>query len=325
MANLIRTLRAIPNLKSRLLAFEARQLQMMAEIRLSRKSLTSTAGRLEATELELGRILAQQQEEKSSKDLKDYEFKIFSQWGEDGILQHLVREIPIAHKTFIEFGVEDFSESNCRFLMMKDNWRGFVIDGSDENITRLKQSPYYWKHDLTGKCAFITRSNIDSLLRESGFDSDLGILSVDIDGVDYWVFEAIDNFRPRILILEYNAVFGSDRPITVPYSDDFVRTDRHHTNLYCGASLPALAHLAGLKGYALVGTNSAGNNAFFVRNDLVSDRVPATTVEQAFQPSIFRESRDENGQLTFVSGIDRLELIRGLPAVDVTTGESVTV
>ncbi len=242
---------------------------------------------------------------------------MFSQWGEDGIIQHLTRTVDIKNKTFIEFGVEDFFESNCRFLMMKDDWRGFVIDGSRENIAKLKKSNFYWKHHLDAVDAFITKDNINALLAKSGFDADLGILSVDLDGNDYYVLEAIENFRPRILICEYNPIFGATRKISVPYSTNFQRTAAHFSNLYWGASLGAMTHIADIKGYALVGTNNASTNAFYVRKELVNSRVEVLSVEEAYSPSNYRDSRDENGALTYIRGADRFEVIRGLPVFDV--------
>jgi hypothetical protein len=285
----------------------------------SKEQLSRLAVDLDEVKINQGKILSVLNEQRNSKSLHDYEFSVFSQWGEDGIIQHLTRIVDIGNKTFIEFGVEDFSESNCRFLLVNDNWRGFVIDGSGKNIQELKNSYYYWKYDLVAIEAFITRDNINQLLAESGFEQDLGILSVDIDGNDYYVLDAIANFHPRILICEFNAVFGGTRCISVPYDKDFDRTAKHHSNLYTGASLAAITHLAQNRGYTLVGTNSARNNAFYVRSDLMNDKLQALTVEQAYSPSNFRESRDEHGCLTFVAGDDRLELIRGMPVFNVQT------
>jgi hypothetical protein len=270
--------------------------------------------------LNQGLILARMNQALESPDLKDYEFKVFSQWGEDGIIQRLTAVVPIAQKTFIEFGVEDFSESNSRFLLLKDSWRGFVIDGSSANIKKLKKSELYWRSDLTAVHARITRENINGLLAQSGFDEDLGLLSIDLDGIDYFVLEAIDAFRPRILICEYNALFGPDRAITVPYDAAFARTEKHFSNLYWGASLGAIAGLAGRRGYRLVGTNSAGNNAFFVREDLMDSRLRALGVAEAFTPPSFRESRDEQGKLTHLNAAEGLALIRGLLVLNVETG-----
>jgi hypothetical protein len=274
---------------------------------------------LDEMKINQGLILSALNETRNSTRLVDYEFKIFSQWGEDGILQHLTKAIEIRHKTFIEFGVESFMEANCRFLLMKDNWSGYVIDASSSNISILKNSYFYWKHQIDAVDAFITEENINELLAKSCFDEDLGILSIDIDGNDYYILQAINAVRPRILICEYNAIFGA-RKISVPYEADFFRTRKHHSNLYFGASLSAIDFLANKKGYSLVGTNSNGCNAFFVRNDLVNEKIKVLTAEQAFLPSKIRQSRDKQGNLSYLAGNDGLKEIKGLPVVNVETG-----
>ena len=270
--------------------------------------------------LNQGVILARMNEALGSKRLRDHEFKVFSQWGEDGIIQRLTRVVPLAERTFIEFGVEDFQESNCRFLMTKDYWRGFVIDGASANIKKIKKANFHWRHGLAALQATITRENINDLLAKSGFGEDLGLLSIDLDGADYYVLEAIRDYRPRILICEYNALFGPSRKISVPYDPAFVRAQRHYSNLYWGASLAAMTHMAGVKGYALVGSNSAGNNAFYVRRDLLNDELEVLSPEQAYAPPCFRESRDEQGRLTHLGAAEGLTLIAGLPVFNVDRG-----
>lgn len=293
-----------------------------SQLPLLNAALGLVESRFDQVKLNQGKILARLNRSLGSKRLQDYEFKVFSQWGEDGIIQRLIETVPIRNRTFIEFGVEDFLESNCRFLMMNDNWHGFVMDGSHENIARLKSSYFYWQYALEARQAFVTRENVNQLLAESRFAADLGILSIDLDGVDYWVAQALEHYRPRILIHEYNALFGGERKISVPYDPAFQRSKKHHSHLYWGASLAALTHLAIQRGYSLVGTNSASCNAFYVRNDLLSDALEVLSAEQAYAPSTFRESRDADGRLTFVSGADRLELIRGMPVINVETGAS---
>jgi O-antigen/teichoic acid export membrane protein len=277
--------------------------------------------RLDEVLLTQGALLAQLARQRTGSRLSDFEFKVFSQWGEDGIIQKLIRHLDIPNKAFVEFGVQDFSESNCRFLLMHDNWRGLVIDASTRDMARLRDSPMTWRHHLEVVCEFITRDNIDELIARAGLGHDIGILSVDIDGVDYWVLDAIQRCSPRILIVEYNAVFGPERAISVPYDARFVRTEKHHSNLYFGASLAAFHHLATRRGYSLIGTNSAGSNAFFVRSDQMERcPFPALAPTEAFVESLVRESRDPAGHLSFLAGAERLAAIRGLPVVDVITG-----
>jgi len=293
---------------------------LMNEIKGALQNVWRISERLDEIKINQGLILSALNETRNSTNLADYEFKVFSQWGEDGIIQYLSKTIELRHKTFIEFGVESFMEANCRFLLMKDNWSGYVIDGSPSNIAKLKSSYFYWKYHIDAVDAFVTKDNIDDLLTRSGFDADLGILSIDIDGNDYFILEAINAVRPRILICEYNAVFGATRKISVPYDPDFCRARKHYSKLYFGASLPAITFIANKKGYSLVGTNSSGCNAFFVRDDLLNGKLPTLTAEQAYLTSKIRQSTNQQGNLSYLAGEDRLKEIRGLAVVNVETG-----
>ena len=268
----------------------------------------------------LGRLLSDQNSKSNFDKISDYEFQVFSQWGEDGIIQHLVRKLNISNKIFVEFGVETYHEANTRFLLMKDNWSGLIIDGSKANIDLIKNQSLYWRYSLTAVEAFITAENINSIITSNRINGEIGILSVDIDGNDYWVTKAIDCIQPILLINEYNSVFGPDRAISVPYDQSFVRTSAHHSNLYYGASLAAFTHLANKKGYALVGCNSNGNNAFYVRRDHLSTLKELSTKE-AFVDAKFREARDKDGKLLFLSDSNRYKYIQGLPVINVLTNQ----
>jgi len=267
-----------------------------------------------------GKILEELYSKKQAENLSEYEWMVFSQWGEDGIIQFLIREVVIQNRTFIEFGVEDFFESNCRYLLMSSDWQGFVIDGSDENIRRLQNSHFYWKYDLQSVAAFVDNDNINELLKKSNFNRDLGILSVDIDGNDYHILKAINTFEPRIIISEFNPYFGTERAVSVPYDPNFYRTEKHYSNLYFGASIRAIEHVLNKKGYTLVGTGMTGNNAYFVRNDLMSERLSALAKNTINFNGYCRESRDKNGKLNFLRGEDRANEIKGLPVLNVLTG-----
>ncbi|HUP91419.1 MAG TPA: hypothetical protein VM074_04165 [Solimonas sp.] len=251
--------------------------------------------------------------------LAEVEFRVFSQWGEDGIIEWLVAHLDLPNTRFVEFGVESFREANCRFLLMNRNWKGLVMDGSAEHMASLRKEQLFWKHDLTAHAAFITAENIDGLLRERGFAGPLGLLSIDIDGNDYWVWQAITAVNPAIVVCEYNPVLGDTAPLVVPYDPAFTRFKAHHSGLYFGASIAALRLLAGQRGYEFVGTSSSGINAFFVRSDLAGPVLKLLGAARAF-PSRHRDSRDSSGQLSFTGGVQRFELIRELPAIDVASG-----
>lgn len=266
-----------------------------------------------------GRLLASQVRA-SATNFREAEFKVFSQFGDDGIIQYLIArlEIPQELTSFVEFGVQDYSESNTRFLLLNDNWRGLVMDGDKGNIESITVRDMYWRHDLTALCRWIDRDNINAILEESGFSGPIGILSIDIDGNDYWVWQRIEAVQPVIVIAEYNSVFGARQAITVPYEPAFHRTKAHYSNLYWGASLSALASLARAKGYAFVGSNLAGNNAYFVHETYLGrGGVVAVAPEQGYVESRFRESRDERGRLTYLGGAARRRMIAGMPVYDV--------
>jgi hypothetical protein len=297
--------------------------ELSRDIEELRRGLHQLSVRTDEIKVNQGVILARMNRQLGSRRLKDYQFKVFSQWGEDGIIQRLVETVEITVPTFIEFGVEDFTESNCRFLMIKDSWRGFVIDASSAHIKKIRKAAFTWRHGLVAHEARITAENINELLALSGLGADLGILSIDLDGNDYHVLEAITVVRPRILICEYNALFGPSRKLTVPYDPQFQRTHAHSSNLYWGASIAAITAAAARKGYQLVGGNTAGNNAFFVRSDLMSDGLEALSPAEAYAPPCFRESRDAEGRLTHLGPEEGLALIRGLPVLDLDRGEVV--
>lgn len=253
--------------------------------------------------------------------LNQAEFKVFSQWGEDGILQFLVARVRPLEPTFVEFGTQDYTESNTRFLLMNDNWSGLIIDGSERDIAFVRSDVIYWRHDLEARCAFIDAENINELISRRFPGPELGLLSIDIDGNDYWVWQAVTRVQPAIVVCEYNSVFGSRLAVTVPYQADFDRTRAHHSNLYYGASLPALCRLAAEKGYAFVGSNSAGNNAFFVRTDRLGGLCALSAVE-GYVESRYRESRDKGGRLSYLRGIERLRAVQDLPLLDLETGRT---
>lgn len=289
------------------------------------RRLALTPREMEKMLVNQGRLLARANRGEEFADLRDYEFRVFSQWGEDGIIQALIERMPGIPRTFIEFGVEDFTESNCRFLMTKDNWSGYIIDGSPAHIGTIKGMDWYWKHDLNAVCAFIDRDNIESLLYGSGFSKEPGILSVDIDGVDYFVLQALEEWRPWIVIVEYNGLFGHEKAVSVPYDPAFVRHNKHHSGLYWGANLTAFDTLLRARGYVLAGTNSVGSNAFFVRRDRVERPVAEPTLAQASRPVSFRDVRNAEGCLQFPSQPERLDRIAHMPLVNTVTGELLTV
>lgn len=268
-------------------------------------------------------LLARGNDDRQISDLAEVEFRVFSQFGDDGILQYLTRRLAPSD-TFAELGVSDYTEASTRLLLVKDNWRGLIVDASAKNMESVRASDLYWRHELTAVAEFIRADNVDQLLESNGISGDIGVLIIDIDGNDYWVWEAMTAVQPLIVGVEYNSIFGPDRSVAVPYNPSFSRGTAHASHLYWGASIGALTDLAERLGYRLVGSNSAGNNAYFVRADAVNG-LPLPSAAEAWRESRFRESRDSTGRLTFLAGEARHRAVSGMPLMDIRTGEQLRV
>lgn len=270
----------------------------------------------ESIKLMLGRTLVPQAQ--NARSLREAEFQAFSQWGDDGIIQYLIHHVDISNEIFVEFGVENYTEANTRFLLQNNNWRGLIMDGSKEHMKHVRNESIHWRFDLTAIPVFITAENINKTIEEAGISGEIGLLSVDIDGNDYWVWKAIDVIQPDIVIAEYNSVFGAKHAITIPYQPDFYRTDAHYSNLYWGCSAKALCQLGDEKGYHFVGCNAAGNNCYFVRKDKIGS-IPVFSPEEGYVESKFRESRDEQYNLSLLRGSSRLDMILDCEVYDLNS------
>jgi hypothetical protein len=280
--------------------------------------LNEIKAKLDLVQLSTARIESRQLKTlQPVKSIQDYEYRVYSQFGEDGIIQMLIDQVRPKEKVFVEFGVEDYAESNTRFLLKNNNWSGLVIDGSDENIRKIRKSNYYWKHNLKAVEAFIDRDNINKILSDNGVSGNIGLLSIDIDGNDYWVWEKINVIDPDIVIVEYNSRFGSEKAVTIPYSKDFIRSKAHYSMIYFGASLAALCYLAQKKGYDFVGCSSSGVNSFFVKRTVRPTTLPVITPMKGFVENQVREARNEEGEMAYLSREEERKVLEGLPLVDV--------
>ena len=275
----------------------------------------------EEIKLLLGRLNNKINRDNQPNNLVDIEFKVFSQFGDDGIIQYLIEKIniPREYENFIEFGVENYSESNTRYLLFNNNWSGLIMDASNKNIKEIKNSNYYWKFDLEVICEFINRDNINELIKNSKIDKRIGLLSIDLDGNDYWVWDKINVIEPIIVIVEFNSNFGFEHKISIPYNEKFERNKAHYSNLYWGTSLEALKYLSKIKGYSFVCTNSSGNNAYFVKSS--EYKKIDLNLSKIFYGSKFRESRNIKGEKNYLSHNEKINEIKDLEVIDVETKE----
>lgn len=198
-------------------------------------------------------------------NLNDFEFRIFSQNGEDGILQAIFYKIGFTNKYYVEFGVGDSSECNTRFLKELGGWNGLWMDDSFKSNEIRKEK--------------VTRDNIESLLDKYSVPKEFDLLSIDVDGNDYWIWKNIKKYNPRVVVVEYNASFPPPQSLAIKYEPMF----RSVGDNYFGASLSALNKLAELKGYQLVACDSNGVNAFFVKKSLVVNMVEKHSINEIYR------------------------------------------
>jgi hypothetical protein len=219
---------------------------------------------------------------RNSGKLNNYEFSAFSQNGEDGIIEEIFNRIGVVNQFFVEFGSSNGIETNSTYLLYK-GWNGVFIDGSQENINTINKNcaNVISQGRLKTFCSFITAENIENLFENAGVPKELDFLSIDIDGNDYHVWNAIKVYYPRVVCIEYNAIFRPGCEFVIPYEATAIWDKSSHF----GASIESLCKLGIQKGYKLVACCFAGVNAFFVREDLIRDKfVPPFTPKNHYEP-----------------------------------------
>jgi len=210
-------------------------------------------------------------------DVQSQRFRIRSQNEEDGLLLALFKRIGTTNRRCVEIGCGS-NGGNSGFLVQECGWAGLMVDANRASIATVRLR--YAGHAVTIVKHRVTREDVNDLLREYGFTGELDLLSLDIDGNDYWVWEAMSLCSPRVVVLEYNWLFGPERAVTIPYDADF-KVGASGTRSYRGASLAAFVHLAHRKGYRLVATERV--NGIFLRND-VAPEIAAITVANGYRP-----------------------------------------
>ena len=224
-------------------------------------------------------------------DFTEVGFRCYSQFEEDGILLYLFSVIGTTNKIAVEISAGDGFVCNTTNLIVNHGWWGFLIDGNETNVERgneffssLKDT---WLYPPKFICAWITAENVNNVLRSMGVEGPIDLLSLDIDGMDYWVWKAIDCIQPRIVVCETQNIIGPEDALTVPYDPDFIAT----TQDYQGASLAAMTKLAKTKGYRLIGTHRFGFNAFYIKEEIAGELFPTVSVEGCLQDPYTLASR----------------------------------
>lgn len=211
-------------------------------------------------------------------------FKVFSQFEEDGKLLYIFSIIGMDNKVFIEIGSDDGVNSNSANLFFNFSWYGLFIDGNPKSIARgrnfYSKYPHPWNYQPTFLCAKVTKENVNQLIADAGYSGEIGFLSIDIDGNDYWIWNALEAVQPKVVLIEVLNEFGMN-DIVVPYDDNYVFPGKHP--LYHSASPVAMTKLANRKGYRLVGANELGFNFIYVKNGIADDLIPEVSVESLLQ------------------------------------------
>lgn len=224
---------------------------------------------------------------KVNSSINQYEFKSYSQNGEDGILLYIFSLIGTTNQRIVEFGIGDGTECMSANLILNFGWQALLLECSPNGAMQARN--FYTGFPVTVVEAQVTAENINQLLLPMAGEIDL--LSIDIDSNDYWIWQAITVVQPRVVVIEYNASMGDKRSLTVKYAPDFQRFKISPSGYYHGASLTALYRLAEKRGYTFVGCDANGINAFFVRTDVLNNKLSTVTPQEAFYPHFKRIKR----------------------------------
>lgn len=195
-----------------------------------------------------------------------FEKRMYSENGEDGIIEYIFSVAGITNKFFVEFGVYNGKECNTRYLREKKGWNGLMMDAKDKNPTFIKKE-------------FVTAENVNDLFEKYGVPKDFDLLSIDVDGNDYYLWKAIMNYNPRVVIIEYNSKYPPNESRVIEYDPNF----RCDGTDYFGASLFALVKLAKSKGYTLVGCDNRGINAFFIKDKILNAKLKKKDIQELYR------------------------------------------
>ncbi len=208
-----------------------------------------------------------------------FESALYSQNGEDGIIKEVFFRIGASKKFFVEIGAGDGAESTATALGLLYNWSGLMIEADEDKCFRLAEA-FRANQRVAVKRAFVTKENVGELLASAQTPQDFDLLVIDIDGNDYWIWSSLRQYRPKLVIIEYNQSFPPPMKRVMQYAPLHAWDGLSN---YFGASLQSLVELAESMDYALIGTDKRGINAFFLRSDLIAAACfPPVTAVQAY-------------------------------------------
>lgn len=249
-------------------------------------------------------------EHSDKSGLQRYEYSWLSQNGEDGIIRYLFSEIAYESRFVVEFGF-GARQCNALRLIIHEQFRGLMMDGSTEQCYFFNRAAAKLNiPHVKAVRSFVDLDNLESIIGDNHVPLDIDLLSIDVDGNDYWFWKKLGVISPRVVCIEYNAGLGPERSCTIPYAADFERFKVHPSGFFAGASLAALETLGRDKGFRLVGCDSTGTNAFFLRDDLAAPQIPTLTAREAYKPHANWVGRG-------LSEAEQLEIMHSMPYIEV--------
>lgn len=225
--------------------------------------------------------------------LADVGFRKYSQFEEDGLLLYIFSLIAPINRTCVEICAGDGRECNTTNLIVNHGWWGYLFDGNQKNVDVgrdfFSSNKDTFRHPPRFQKTWITAENVNDELRRAGVDGPVDLLSLDIDGMDYWVWKAIAAIDPQVVVCETHNPIPPDLALTVPYDPAFT----YESPDYRGASLAAMCKLGRDKGYRLIGTHRFGFNAFFIKNGVGDEYFPEVDPASCLNDPYTRLSRQE--------------------------------
>lgn len=276
----------------------------------------------------LSHILLMRKNYSKVNKLSDVDYKIFSQNGEDGILDYLLYQLKIEKPKYIEIGVGDYTESNTRFIFERCSPKGVIVDCLENLEEKIKKNFSLWKSELKIVNDFVNPNNIIKIMREADTLNNLDIFSLDIDGIDYWILKELPKDFSKIAIVEFNPIFGKNLKVSVPNITNFDRKKYHYSNLCFGMSLQAAIEIMNEKNFYFVGTNLLRNNAFFISKNYKKEEYFKNLVINNIENSTdanFTESRDIKGNLNFLNYQKRVKEILECEVVDLSVNSNIKI
>jgi hypothetical protein len=237
-----------------------------------------------------------------------WEFSVYSAGGEDGILNYLHSLIINPNQYFVEIGASNGVANNTAFFALAKKHTGLMVEGNKRTSQASKLFYSLFNKAVFCMNSYVSLKNIDKITKLFHYP-DPDILSLDIDGNDYYILKAIlqNGILPKVIVVEYNATMGPDAPLSIPYTEVFDYSSAHPTRLYYGASFAAWNLLLESYNYSHITVDSLGVNSFFARQECLTCDLSGLPTAKIFRDN-YMESKEHA-----MNWAERFKLISNMP------------